>query len=319
MNYFNPRHLKAFVATVESGSMANAADLLHLGQPALSQAIANLERRAGVRLLSRTTRTLKLTPAGHVFYKDAQRVLELNDRLLNNTKQWSAAQHGSVSILSIPSIAHLLLPDIIKTYLTQHPHVGIEVHDHPDPELRIKLEKGEGDLAILSQFPSQEKLKQLPFLKDHLRWVGAAHHPLAAKEKISLADLRNQQLIIMRRGAIREMSNPLIEKIKSPLAIIEVDQQSTLMGMVSAGIGISFLPSLSCQSAINNSTVHRALNPDTYFRIIQIARLAQHDWMPASVEFFKLFLNQLPKQKINNIDGLTFLKLSQPSIDHFLN
>lgn len=319
MNYFNPRHLKAFVTTIDTGSMAGAANALHLGQPALSQAIANLESLAGVKLITRTTRVLRLTPAGQVFYKDAAQVLELNDRLLKNTKQWSTAQQGSISILSIPSIAHLLLPSIIKTYRDRHPHVSIEVHDHPDPALRAKLDKGEGDLAILSGFFSQKKFKHFPFLKDHLRWVGAANHPLAAKEKISLKDLKDQQLILMRTGAIREMSNPLIDKIKSSLPLIEVDQQSTLLGMVSAGIGISFLPSLSCQSGVNNSAVHRALDPDTYFRIIQITRAVEQDLMPSSIEFFQLLLDLMTKQEIKLSDGVELLKFDQHLIDNFLN
>jgi DNA-binding transcriptional LysR family regulator len=62
--------------------MAKAAIQLHMGQPALSQAIANLEGIAGVKLITRTTRSLKLTPAGEVFYKDAQRVLDTNKRLM---------------------------------------------------------------------------------------------------------------------------------------------------------------------------------------------------------------------------------------------
>ena len=108
MNYFNPRHLDAFVTAVDSGSMAKAAAKLHMGQPALSQAIANLERLSGVKLLSRTTRSLLPTAAGEAFYKGAQRVLESNARLLKDVQMWSSAQQGSVCVLSIPSIAQLL-------------------------------------------------------------------------------------------------------------------------------------------------------------------------------------------------------------------
>jgi LysR family transcriptional regulator, carnitine catabolism transcriptional activator len=221
--------------------------------------------------------------------------------------------------LSIPSIAHLLLPNIIKAYRQQHPHVVIEVHDHPDPTIRAKLARGEGDFAILSAYVSQEKLKYLPLFKDHLRWVGAADHALAAIAKINMKDLKHQQLILMRGGAIREMSEPLSQSINSSLPIIEVDQQSTLLGMVSAGIGISFLPSLSCQSAVNHSAVHRAIAGDPCFRTIQLTRSLVQDLMPSSIAFVKLLLSLLTKQKTKFDGSVELLKFDQKSIDHFLN
>ena len=98
--------------------MAKAAVQLHMGQPALSQAIANLEGIAGVKLITRTTRSLKLTPAGEVFYKDAQRVLDTNKRLMKNIALWSNSAQGKISILAIPSIAHFELPNNLEAFLT---------------------------------------------------------------------------------------------------------------------------------------------------------------------------------------------------------
>ena len=62
MIYPNPRHLRAFVAVADSGGFGAAARAVHVGQPALSQAIANLESQIGVRLIERTTRAVRLTP-----------------------------------------------------------------------------------------------------------------------------------------------------------------------------------------------------------------------------------------------------------------
>jgi len=317
MNYFNLRHLDAFVSAVDTGSMAKAAAKLHMGQPALSQAIANLENLSGVRLLTRTTRSLVPTAAGAAFYKGAQRVLEHNSRLVKNTLMWSSAQRGSVCVLSIPSIAQLLLPGIVKAYASLHPEVSIEVHDHSIPQLLALLESGEGDFALIA-LSGGERLKSLPVLKDTLRWFGLLTDPLAHKDKVSLRSLRHQQFIVMRRGAIRDLVDPLLQIIQSPLPLIEVDQQSTLVGMVSAGLGMSFLPSLSCQASVNARTTHKALGFGDYHRIIQVTRSTERDLMPSAIAFFRLLTAQLASSSQNLNAGVELLAFGESDIERFL-
>lgn len=319
VNYFNPRHLDAFISAIDNGSMAKAAGQLHMGQPALSQAIANLEDIAGVKLITRTTRSLKLTPAGEVFYKDAQRVLDTNKRLMKNIALWSNSAQGRISILAIPSIAHFQLPAIVKKYLAIYPDVAIEVHDNTDLQLRHMLDAGEGDFAFISKTSKDTDLKYLPILKDPLRWIGLKSDPLAAKKKIELKDMQDRQLIVLRQGAIREMVEPLLSKIKSPLPMIEVDQQSTLIGMVAAGLGISFLPSLSCQSWGNPETTHRALGFGDFHRIIQITRYVDQDLMPCATEFIRLYLREIQDSKFNSKDGVELIPVTEAAMTKFLN
>jgi DNA-binding transcriptional LysR family regulator len=318
MNYFNPRHLQAFVAAIETGSMVKAARQLHMGQPAFSQAITNLETIAGVKLMTRTTRSLQLTPAGVVFLRDAQRVLDMNKRLLHNTRHWANGQHGSVSVLSIPSVAHLLLPTVVKSYGNLYPEVDIQVHDHPDPQLRLLMQSGEGDFAIFSKAQNGENFKNLSILKDRLRWVGSSEAPLSQRPQIRLKDLQRQQFIVMRRGAIRDMVNPLLEKIQSPVPLIEVDQQSTLVGMIAAGMGMTFLPSLSCQSWTHTQTTHRALDFGDFHRAIQISRATARDLMPCTRAFLRLFISTLQAGHFQLQEGVELLPLSDPEVEKFL-
>jgi DNA-binding transcriptional LysR family regulator len=290
-----------------------------MGQPAFSQAITNLEAIAGVKLMTRSTRSLQLTPAGLVFFRDAQRVLEMNKRLLHNTRQWASGQQGSVCVLSIPSVAHLLLPTVVKSYSDLHPGVEIQVHDHPDPQLRLLMDSGEGDFAIFSNSQKGENLKNLPILKDRLRWVGCSSTPLAQQQQISLKDLQRQQFIVMRRGAIRDMVNPLLDKIKSPVPLIEVDQQSTLVGMIAAGLGMTFLPSLSCQSSTHTQTTHRALAFGDFHRAIQITRSTARDVMPCTSAFLRLFITQLRAGHFQLQEGVESSPLKNADVDIFLS
>jgi len=299
--------------------MAKAAIQLQMGQPALSQAIANLEDIGGVKLITRTTRSLKLTPAGEVFYKDAQRVLDTNKRLMKNITLWSSSAEGKISILAIPSIAHFQLPEIVKKYRATFPDVTIEVHDNTDLQLRQMLNAGEGDFAFISKTSKDTDLKYLPIFKDPLRWIGLKSDPMARKKKIELKDVQDRQLIVLRQGAIREMVDPLLLKIKSTLQMIEVGQQSTLIGMVAAGLGISFLPNLSCQSWANPETTHRSLGFGDFHRIIQIARYVDQDLMPCVKEFIRLYLQEIQRSKFNSKDGVELIPVTEATLMQFLN
>ena len=318
MNYFNLRHLDAFVTAVDSGSMAKAAAKLHMGQPALSQAIANLERLSGVKLLSRTTRSLLPTPAGEAFYKGAQRVLESNARLLKDLQMWSSAQRGSVCVLSIPSIAQLLLPGIVKAFAAVHPAVQIEVHDHSVPQLLTMLESGQGDFALVARGPEHEQLKRFALLKDPLRWLGSALHPLAQRDKVGLRSLRSEQFIVMRRGAIRDLIDPVLRAIHPALPLIEVDQQSTLVGMVAAGLGVSLLPSLSCQASGDARTVHKALAFGDHHRMIDVTRNRQRDLMPSAIAFFQLLTAHLQAHAEELGDGVQLQAFTERQAAEFL-
>jgi DNA-binding transcriptional LysR family regulator len=216
-------------------------------------------------------------------------------------------------------VAHLLLPMVVKSYADLHPEVQIQVHDHPDPQLRLLMQSGEGDFAIFSNAQQGENLKNLPILKDRLRWVGCSVSPLAQQPHIRLKDVQRQQFIVMRRGAIRDMVNPLLDKIKSPVPLIEVDQQSTLVGMIAAGLGMTFLPSLSCQSSTHAQTTHRALDFGDFHRAIQITRSTARDVMPCASAFLRLFIAQLQAGHFPLQEGVELSSLSDSDVEIFLS
>lgn len=181
------------------------------------------------------------------------------------------------------------------------------------------LDAGEGDFAFISKTSKDTDLKYLPILKDPLRWIGLKSDPLATKKKIELKDVQDRQLIVLRQGAIREMVEPLLLKIKSTLPMIEVDQQSTLTGMVATGLGISFLPSLSCQSWANPETTHRSLGFEDFHRIIQITRYVDQDLMPCVTEFIRLYLHEIQDSKFNSKDGVELIPVTDAAITKFLS
>jgi DNA-binding transcriptional LysR family regulator len=142
---------------------------------------------------------------------------------------------------------------------------------------------------------------------------------LAQQQQISLKDLKRQQFIVMRRGAIREMVNPLLDKINSPVPLIEVDQLSTLIGMVAAGLGMTFLPSLSCQSSTHAQTTHRTLAFGDFHRAIHITRSTERDLMPCTSDFLRLFIAQLQNGHFQLQEGVESTFLRDEDVGLFLS
>lgn len=315
----NPRHLRAFAALADTGSFSLAAEAVHLGQPALSQAIAKLESTVGVRLIERTTRAVRLTPAGEEFLVEARRVLEAYERLMLRGSEWAHLRRGRIELLTVPSMAHRLLPALVREFTAQHPGVSIDFHDHADPVLRQRLDRGEGDLAILSQRGPVATPALLPFLRDRFRVVLPRQHPLAAQEVIEASQLAGERLILLRRGALfRSYMDAVISGLALTQEPMEVEQSATLTGLVEAGLGVSLLPSLSCPSPALRSVVSRPLARPEVSRIIAFALPPDREPMPPVQAFVASTFDYLAANVDKLPEGCELLRASTQRIRKFL-
>jgi LysR family carnitine catabolism transcriptional activator len=319
MIYPNPRHLRAFTALADTGSFSLAAEAVHIGQPALSQAIAKLEEVVGVRLIERTTRSVRLTPAGEEFLIEARRVIEAYERMMLRGTEWAHLRRGRIELLTVPSMAHRLLPALVREFTAAHDGVSIEFHDHPDPVLRQRLERGEGDLAILSQGGPVTASGLLPFLRDRFRVVLPRDHALAAREVIDASQLAGERLILLRRGALfRSYMDAVISGLPLVQEPIEVDQSGTLTGMVEAGLGVSLLPALSCPSPALRSVVSRPRTRPEVSRIIAFALPPDREPMPAVQAFVRSTFDYLAANLDKLPEGCELLPANAQRIRKFL-
>lgn len=316
--YPNPRHLRAFVAVADHASFSIAADAVHVGQPALSQAISKLEEMVGVRLVERTTRSVRLTRAGEDFLVDARRVLEANEQMLQRGAEWAQVKRGRIDLLSIPSMAHRLLPALVREFNDKHENVTVAVHDHADPVLRVRLERGEGDLAIVTQSANAGAPASLAFLRDRFRVVVPVGHPFTRQEVVKTSQLADEHLILLCRGALfRSYMDAAVSALSLAHPPIEVDQPSTLTGMVEGGFGISLLPAMSCPTPALRSVISRPLVRPEVSRLIAFARPAERSSSPAIEAFVRLALDYLRNHTDALPQGCELLSVGDRSIRKF--
>ena len=120
------RHLTAFVKVVQTGSFTRAADLLDTQKAQLSRTVAALERELGVRLLERTTRSVRATEIGRAVFERAQGILDAGDDLVRLAQQLQAAPQGRLRLTCPEGFGHSVVTRWITCYLAQHPKVVVE-------------------------------------------------------------------------------------------------------------------------------------------------------------------------------------------------
>jgi len=122
------RHLRYFAAVAETRHFGRAADRLHMAQPALSQSIRQLEAELGTPLFVRTTRQVRLTPAGEFFQLEVARILASVEAGVRGVRRIAAGRQGLVRIAFTGSAAHTELPRMARTVKRARPGMALEIH-----------------------------------------------------------------------------------------------------------------------------------------------------------------------------------------------
>lgn len=244
----NIENLKCFILVAENLSFSRAAEALYISQPAVTKQINTLEEELGVALFIRSTRYVKLTPAGMSFYKDAKDIVQ-KSQLAVSRLQKQNTDFDSISIGLSSNIALFYLSPLLKKYYAAYPDVRphIEVYGYKII-LNLFLENKLDLLFYYTDNMSRKTSVQYQELeKDHMSCLLPAGHPLAAKEKIMPEDLTEENII-----ACNPLNAPLsIASFQQKLLqqhpvekIIYCDSIETAHCMAASGMGISILPNL---------------------------------------------------------------------------
>ncbi|MET7462999.1 LysR family transcriptional regulator [Nonomuraea sp. NPDC005501] len=143
------RQLEYLVKVVETGSFTQAAELLHVTQPALSHQIRALETSLGGPLLERLPRAVRLTPLGRAVLPHASAALNDAQRLHAAARRVAGLDGGELEVATVYSVSLGILPPVLRAWRRRHPEVRIRLREYPHT---VRLEEamiaGQADLAI---------------------------------------------------------------------------------------------------------------------------------------------------------------------------
>jgi LysR family nitrogen assimilation transcriptional regulator len=237
----NLKRLKYFVKVVDVGSLTQAADILYIAQPALSQQIATLEGEVRRQLLVRTKRGVTPTEAGHALYRHAQVILRQCDQALAEMASVSQGVSGQVSVGLAPGTAAstLALP-LLRQLRAVHPGIVLYLNENYGTTLSELIMNGRMDLAVLYGNRPIHGLTFLPLIDEELFFVG----PATTADPVRLSELRDIELVLPRPyNIVRKLVDENFARIgMAPRVVAEIESAVTLQAVIADGLGATILP-----------------------------------------------------------------------------
>lgn len=261
------RQLKYFLAVAERMHFTQAAQSLHVSQPALSQQIRLLEEEIGVKLLERTNRSVKLTPAGNAFRIRAQNALREAAEGASDAKLIERGEGGYISLGFVTPAAVVVLPRILDQFCSRFPHATVELREL-DPAAQLEaLEENRiavGFTSVPSALPSLEcrLLAREKFI------VALPHlHPAAKRRRIDLKHLANERFLLPPRGVLPGIHEGIIQACHHAGFVPKfqaIRLAETAVCLVAGNLGIALIPESFRRLKISG-VVYRSLSHETPF------------------------------------------------------
>ncbi|MEJ3652957.1 LysR family transcriptional regulator [Actinomycetes bacterium KLBMP 9759] len=237
----------AFVAIADTGSFTKAAQVLGIGQSAVSHAIAGLEAELGVALMRRDRRGVELTGVGMRVLHHARATLLHAERMRDE----ASAPHdtiGSLRVGTSQSFSARLLPRLLTELRSRYPDLGITLREGVDARIARWLREQAIDVGIV-QLP-KPGMSTVPLLQDEVFAVVPRGHRLAGSSELTVAELAGEP-IIMPFGGMEPILRTVFHGAGAePAVAFRVHDIAALVAMVTEGLGVTVLPALALPAAL---------------------------------------------------------------------
>lgn len=241
------RQLRYFVAVAEELHFRRAAQRLHISQPPLSHQIAALETELGCQLLARTRRSVRLTPAGASFLRDARTMLAELDAAASTARAIDAGQVGRLRVSFVGSALTSVVPAVVQRFRLARPGVEIELRERSTVQQLRALDDDVIDVGLI-RGPAEvpPSLVAWPVLRERTVCVLPADHELAALRRVPLRRLAAHPLVMFPREQAPGFHDLIIARLAAaglpPRVVQYAPEMLTIIGLVAAGIGVSLVP-----------------------------------------------------------------------------
>jgi LysR family transcriptional regulator, low CO2-responsive transcriptional regulator len=226
--------LITFLEVAKQGSFSRAGEKVFRSQSAVSAQIRQLEQEYGDRLLDRSGKTVKLTPAGQVLYEYAERLKALRDESLMAVADHGRTPRGTLSIGANEATCLYVLPEVFA--------VQISIYRNFSYKIIEKLENGAIDVGIVTLPVKSPSLKIQPIFRDKLVLMVSPKNPLAKYKVVPVAEIAKQPVLFPKTGHTRRLLDRLF---RSQNAAVQVRMELPSVGMikafVAADLGVSLV------------------------------------------------------------------------------
>lgn len=277
MNNLTLKQLRYFEALARQGHFGRAADVCAISQPALSMQIKELEETLATTLFERGARQVRLTNFGEEFALRVRDILRSVDELGDLARASRDRLVGRLRIGVIPTIAPYLLPTIIGNLMQMNEDLDIHVRETVTPKLLQELAEGRLDTALVALPVSEPSLKEVALFSEAFVLVRPAAdegQPVPNRET-----LREMRLLLLEEGhCFRDQALSFCNLQSAlPRELLDGSSLTTLVQMVSAGIGVTLIPQMAVAVETRSASVSIA-----HFAAPQPARTIGMIWRRTS-------------------------------------
>ncbi|MFB6357216.1 MAG: LysR substrate-binding domain-containing protein [bacterium] len=239
------RQLKYFVSLAQTGIFSEAADQVHVSQPALSQQIQKLEDNLETTLFERMSSGVKLTPAGEEFFPYAIDTLDsLRDARESIKHPDGEKLNGTLRMGIIPTIAPYLLPDMINFFHRRHPELTLYIEEQQTETLLDRLKMGEVDHLILSPPIPKQGFETETIGTEPFYLAVGNQEDMAGRTSVSIEEIDREPMLLLEEGhCLRDQSVSFCERENvQPDVVFQGSNLQSILNLVETGFGMTFVP-----------------------------------------------------------------------------
>jgi len=257
------RQLRYFVTVARERNFTRAAEKLHIAQPPLSRQIQQLEDEFGVALFDRGSRPLALTDAGRLLFEQATQVLDRLDEMKAMMGRLHEAERVRFSIGFVASTLYGYLPEVIRRYRTARPGVELSLLELTTMEQVAALKEGRIDVGFGRISFNDPSIEDTLLRNERLSAALPLTHPLASRTgQIRLEELAGSALVVYPKAPRPSYADQVLalfhERHIKPVAVHEVRELQTALGLVAADSGVCLVPA-SVERLRRDNVVYRPL------------------------------------------------------------
>ncbi|WP_109477617.1 LysR family transcriptional regulator [Paraburkholderia sp. C35] len=240
----DPVSLNLFIAVVEEGSIAGAAEREHIAAPAVSKRISALEETLRTTLLTRHHKGVEPTAAGYALLNLSRRAVNYLDDIHKEMLDYASGTRGQVRVFSNISAITQFLSDDLATFLGDHPGVEIRLEERNSLVTLRSVAENAADVGIFTVEAHAEAVVTLPYEEDELSVVVRSDHALAGRKSVRFEETLEWDFVGLRTGsAINTQLTQVANRLQKDFRLrIQVTGYDALCLMVSAGLGIAIAP-----------------------------------------------------------------------------
>ena len=241
---FDFTDLSLFRHVVEAGSITHGAARANLALAAASTRIRQMEDQLGAALLVRGRQGVTPTQAGRTLLAHARTILAQNERLREDLGAYAGGLASQIRVFSNTNALTEFLPEALSSFLSAHPHVGVDLEERLSDEIVGLIAEGVADLGIIAGTVDASALETYPFRKDRFVLVVARGHPLARRRKIAFADVLGYDFVgLDRASALQRFLADKAARAGQPLRLrVQLRSFDAVCRLVECDVGIGIVP-----------------------------------------------------------------------------